>query len=74
MSDCPNAAQHTPSPDGYLAWHEWAEEKAKTHTQIKCSGCGLYAIWVPKLSPRARHGAEANSQQAKRGVKPVPKR
>lgn len=38
---------HTPSPDGYLAWHEWAEKKSKTHRQIKCEGCGLYKIWVP---------------------------
>lgn len=47
-TDCPNAAQHTPQPDGYLAWHEWADKKSKTHYQIKCPGCDLYAIWVPK--------------------------
>jgi len=41
-------SSHTPCPEGYLAWHEWAEKKAKTHRQVKCKGCGLYALWVPK--------------------------
>lgn len=44
---CPNAAAHTPCPTGYLEHGEWAEKKMKTHHQIKCEGCGLYAIWVP---------------------------
>jgi hypothetical protein len=70
---CPKAAAHTPCPSGYLAWDRWAEQKAKTHRQIKCEGCGLYAIWVPKLNRQAHHGAEAMSSQAKRGVQPVPK-
>jgi hypothetical protein len=46
--ECPNAAEHTPAAAGYLEWHEWAEQKAKTHRQIRCKGCGLFAIWVPK--------------------------
>lgn len=70
---CPNAAKHTPAPAGYLAWDEWAEKKSKTHRQVKCTGCGRYSIWVPKLNPRAHHGAEALSRQAKKGVMPVPK-
>jgi hypothetical protein len=45
--ECPNAAAHTPHPTGYLAKDEWAEEKMKTHHQVKCEGCGLYMIWVP---------------------------
>lgn len=44
---CPNAAAHTPEPKGYLAWHAWAARMAETHHQIRCSGCGRYAIWVP---------------------------
>jgi hypothetical protein len=44
--ECP--ANHTPRPEGFLAWHHWAEEKAKTHKQVKCPTCGLWAIWVPK--------------------------
>lgn len=44
----PACAKHTPCPSGYLAWHEWAEEMAKTHRQVRCKGCGLYAVWVPR--------------------------
>ncbi len=32
----------------YQAWHEWAEEKGKTHNQFRCLGCGLYVVWSPK--------------------------
>jgi hypothetical protein len=32
-------------PEGYVQWHEWAEKKNKTHYQVKCDKCGLYAIW-----------------------------
>lgn len=46
--ECPNASEHTPSPTGYVAEADWADEMLKTHRQVKCSGCGLYAIWVPK--------------------------
>ena len=38
---------HTPMPDGYLAWHEWAERMSKTHDQRQCKGCGLWAVWEP---------------------------
>lgn len=44
---CPN---HTIQPEGYLNWHSWAEEMSKTHKQIKCPGCGKYAIWIKKRS------------------------
>lgn len=40
--------RHTPCPEGYLTWHEWAEKKSKTHEQERCPGCGLFAIWKPK--------------------------
>ena len=39
---------HTPCPKGYIQWHAWAEEKGKTHNQIRCPHCNLYAVWVPK--------------------------
>jgi len=45
---CPDRATHTESPDGYLAWHVWAEEKARTHVQHQCPTCGFWAIWKPK--------------------------
>lgn len=53
MSDnnapCPNEAEHTDGPAGYVAWHEWAARMARTgHAQKRCPGCGLYKIWLPK--------------------------
>jgi hypothetical protein len=48
---CPNLANHTPMPDGYLARQERAEELMRTHRQTRCPGCGLWAIWVPKGQP-----------------------
>lgn len=47
--NCPNRSKHTPCPEDYMGWHEWAEEKGKTHRQIRCNGCNLFTIWVPKL-------------------------
>jgi hypothetical protein len=44
---CPNASEHTPVPRGYLDWHEWAEEKAKTHTPKQCPGCGRWLLHEP---------------------------
>jgi hypothetical protein len=45
---CPVRESHTVSPQGYITWHVWAEQKAKTHRQVKCTGCGRYAIWIPR--------------------------
>lgn len=49
---CPTPGRHTPVPPAaqsrYLDWHEWAEEKAKTHRQERCPGCGLFKVWVPR--------------------------
>lgn len=42
LRECRN---HTDAPSGYLAWHEWAEKKARTHDQFRCPGCGLFKIW-----------------------------
>jgi hypothetical protein len=39
---------HTLSPEGYMQWHFWAEEMSKTHQQIQCPSCGLWAIWIKK--------------------------
>lgn len=48
LANCPNVAEHVKGePDGYNAWHDWAQRMGKTHTQLKCDGCGLYAIWKP---------------------------
>lgn len=51
---CPQVDQHTPAPDGYIAWHEWAEEMTKTHRSTRCPGCRLYKIWIPKEAPSVR--------------------
>lgn len=47
---CPNASEHTDCPTTYLGWHEWAEEKSKTHRPVRCSGCGLFKVWVPRAA------------------------
>jgi hypothetical protein len=47
--------KHTPSPNGYVAWHEWAERKAKTHAQTRCPVCGRWAVWKkprPDFNPK----------------------
>ena len=46
--DCPNAAEHTPSPTRYVHLSEWAEEMTKTHRQRQCGDCGRWVIWVPR--------------------------
>jgi hypothetical protein len=51
IKTCPNLSNHTKepmAPHDYLGWHRWAEEMSKTHKQIRCEGCGLWAIWIPK--------------------------
>jgi hypothetical protein len=56
---CPQVDQHTPAPDGYVAWHEWAEEMhAKGYRTKRCPGCGLYKIWTPKAVDPTPTGAQ----------------
>lgn len=45
---CPNAAEHMPCPDGYLAWWSWVERMNRTHGQRRCEGCGRWAIWYER--------------------------
>ena len=47
-TSCPSAGQHTPAPRSYVAWHLWAEQMGRTHTQHRCPGCGLFQIWKPR--------------------------
>lgn len=51
--DCPSFHDHTPQPEGYIEWHDWAKRMMRTHKQTKCTGCGLYMIWVPKQKQHA---------------------
>lgn len=46
MKPCPNAAKHTKCPKNYFGWLAWAEQKQKTHRQVRCPDCKRYAIWV----------------------------
>ena len=48
LDRCPERSKHTPSPAGYLAWHEWADRKSRRHYQVRCPGCGLFAVWRRK--------------------------
>lgn len=52
-SDC----KHTPSPNGYIQWHEWAEKMEKTHVQERCPICGLWAIWKARAGGSETSGA-----------------
>ena len=48
VEQCPNRANHTEGPGGYIAWHMWAEKVSKTHDQSVCPGCGFWLILTPK--------------------------
>lgn len=60
---CAHFEDHAACPEGYIQWHAWAEEMAKTHRQEKCAGCGLYAIWTPRKG--AAHPRQDNQEMMK---------
>lgn len=44
--ECPNATNHTPSPQSYVGRQEWARAMVRAgFRQFRCPGCGLWAIW-----------------------------
>lgn len=46
---CPYERDHaTDEPEGYLAWHAWAEKMSRTHKVLRCGGCGLFKVWVAR--------------------------
>ena len=47
--DCPNAANHTPCPDGYMQRIAWVDRMEKTHKATRCPGCGKWVVWAPRL-------------------------
>ena len=49
---CLHANEHTPAPEGYLQWHEWAEKKLKTHDPFRCPHCQFFVIWKPRKRKR----------------------
>lgn len=44
--------RHTPTPEGYNEFQEFCKRASKTHSQVKCQRCGLWAIWLPKAVAR----------------------
>ena len=54
--ECPNIANHTKCPDGYNDWHDWADQKARRHRQIKCPVCKRWAIWVRRDANEPDYG------------------
>lgn len=39
-------------PSGYVDRATWAQVKSHTHKQKLCPRCGLWSLWVPKVSSR----------------------
>lgn len=53
--ECPDAARHTPVPDGYLARAADAERRtALGQRQTQCPACKLWTIWRTRSGRRAR--------------------
>lgn len=48
---CPRDELHAPDePNTTPAlWTLWAEVKAEHFRQLKCPGCGLYKVWIPRV-------------------------
>ncbi len=40
--------QHDQVPDGYEERVVWMRNMGRTHTQMHCPECGLWAIWIPR--------------------------
>lgn len=57
---CPDRAKHTRCPSGYLAWHEWSARKYRTHYQVQCPTCGLWAIYRKREKPLTKAQVEAD--------------
>jgi len=67
---CPQHERHTYGPDGYNAWHDWAQRRSRTHTQHQCDGCGYWLIWMPKTpsSSTEEKGTAMSTRFAPAGV------
>lgn len=45
---------HTPTPRGYVEWHEDADRRmADGQRQEQCPTCGLWAVWMTADGRRA---------------------
>ena len=48
---CPAPRLHHPGePDGYVAWHDWADRMRVDHVQLRCPACGLWSVIVKRTS------------------------
>lgn len=45
MDKCKHGYQ---GPESYIGRSDWAEQKMRTHEQVQCPKCGLWAIWKRK--------------------------
>lgn len=58
-SDCPYNDVHEIGPESTLEWWAWADEMSKKNKNLRCPGCGLFKIIVPKsaaIKVRREHG------------------
>jgi hypothetical protein len=53
VEPCATECRHTAVPDLYHEWQEWCEVASKTHRQVRCPACSLWAIWMPKAEADA---------------------
>lgn len=53
--ECPSFFDHTPHPSGYIQHHAWMQKMSRTHKQVRCTRCGFWAIWEPKVSTLVPH-------------------
>jgi len=58
------ACVHTPMPPGYMDRYEWAQMAMKTHAQVRCPHCGLWAVWLPKREAREVNKADRAAERA----------
>ncbi len=49
---------HTPQPEGYNEWREFARLASRTHRQVRCPRCGLWQVWLPKAEAKAINRAD----------------
>lgn len=55
---------HTPMPEGYNERIEWVNKVSRTHAQVLCPRCGLWAIWLPKLQAKHRNKKHRDEMKA----------
>lgn len=41
------SAHNDPGLSSLSEWMDWADEKKKTHRQVRCPDCGLFKVWLP---------------------------